>query len=840
MLSAGSDRWKTLRRDLERVLDLDEDATHGGRDKAEELSPEARDLLAQDTSLWDEVADFTSRKLTVNIDGRIGQQIGAYIITAALGQGGMGAVYRAQRADGQFEKEVAIKVLKRGTDTEEVLRRFRDERQILARLEHPAITRILDAGTMPDGLPYFVMEFAEGLTLLDASDARKLRQDEQLELFLEICAGVEFAHTHGVIHRDLKPGNIIVKGDGRPKLVDFGIAKLFERSAGDDSKTLPAHQRLSALYAAPEQKKGELSTPQTDIYSLGIILGQLLTKTASWTGGKEPGKIDGALLKIIHRATEIEPERRYSSVAEFSGALRGYLSRPREGIANPSGDSKRRITARTTVFIALAAMLFLGLGAFAVYRWRHRPPGPTDIKSLAVIPFKVLGEETSKFNGLGMADAVIGRLSRLDQVAVLPTAAVGRVAPDQSGSAGRELHVDALLTGTIQRSGDRIRVTVQLVRVNDSKVIWSDVFDQTFTDIFAIQDSISQNVANSLVRNLSASEREQLRKRFTASAPAYEAYTRGFAAYSSRSKEGLDAAIRDFQQATVLDPKYALAYAVMADAYYLQGYYRFKSRMEVNPLAKAAVEKALSLDDSLAEAHVAWAMLQFELDGSGNSSVQSLQRALQLNPNLAVAHQRYAWQLCILGRLEEAVTEMSRAQQLDPLSPTQNSALGTLLLYARRFPESLGYERRAVELNPTEPSLQNNLALAYLVAGNYPQAVEAAKKVLELDPSQEGSAFAIMAVAQIKENDHDGAEMTLARIRKLADADKIGPFDLAVIAAAQGNKDEAFRQLKIAFDQRSLGPGSLRYEPLLDPLRSDPRFDSLLNAVKAQWQSSQH
>src|SRR5947199_748347 len=317
-----------------------------------ELLREAEKLLAYDDTALEEFAQFAATRLRDNECNRTGERIGAYVVVRELGRGGMGAVYVAQRADGQFEKRVAIKVLKRGTDTDEVLRRFRTERQILANLDHPNVTRLLDAGTTADGLPYFVMEFVEGTPITQLVQRQKVGLQDRLKLFLKICSAVEFAHRYQIIHRDIKPGNVLVNGDGNPKLLDFGIAKVLSVDSDNGLTTVVAERRLTPASAAPEQNEGQTATIATDVYSLGALLYELLTdkpprrnsngegaddKLSEYSASPQlpseavadrerKSQLQGQLDQIVAKATQRDPARRYSSVADLSEDVQHYLN----------------------------------------------------------------------------------------------------------------------------------------------------------------------------------------------------------------------------------------------------------------------------------------------------------------------------------------------------------------------------------------------------------------------------------------------------------------------------------------------------------------------------------
>jgi len=463
------------------------------------------------------------------------------------------------------------------------------------------------------------------------------------------------------------------------------------------------------------------------------------------------------------------------------------------------------------------------------------------IHSIAVLPFEPLGQDVNnELLGLGMADAVIGRMSNLKQLLVMPTSAVSKYkgSARDPRAAGRALHVDAILSGTVQRSGDQLRVSVQLFSIGSGRTVWSETFDQTFTDVFAIQDSISDKVARSLVWDLSKDEQKQLSKHYTSSTAAYDSYLMGLYFWNKRSKDGLEKAITYFRDAVKRDPSYALAYAMMADCYYLQFYYGYGSASDRIGGARSAAEQSLLLDDSVAEAHVALAMVEF-YQKDDLAGMNSLRRALALNPNLAIAHQRYAWALCAFGQLDAAVREMRRAQELDPLSPTNNTALGTILGFARQFRGSLEYCYKAAELDPNSASIQENLGFAYTVNGMYQEAIEHYQKAGELNPESKEDVLASVATVLAAAGRNPEAEGIMREILDLAG--KADPYNMTMLYAARGEKERAFEWFDKALQRDSEGERGeearlmIRYHPLLDPLRSDARFAELLRRHNQAW-----
>jgi TolB-like protein/DNA-binding winged helix-turn-helix (wHTH) protein/Flp pilus assembly protein TadD len=490
--------------------------------------------------------------------------------------------------------------------------------------------------------------------------------------------------------------------------------------------------------------------------------------------------------------------------------------------------------------VIMLAVAFLARGPSVDWLKKHRignatpatsPANVTNtVHSIAVLPFDPLGQDMNdELLGLGMADAVIGRVSSVKQLVVLPTSAVSKYKGPATDplAAGRALGVDTILSGTVQRSGEQVRVTVQLVNVRNGRTLWSEKFERTFTDIFDIQDSISDSVARSLALNLTVGEQKQLRKHYTTNVAAYDSYLMGLHFWGQRSKDGLEKAINYFQQAVEKDSNFALAYALMADCYYLQVFYRYNPLPETTANANAAAERALLLDDSLAEGHVARAMVQ-SLQQKSRLTMESLRRALDLNPNLAIAHQRYAWCLSASGRLNDSVREMKRAQELDPLSPTNNTALGMTLVYARQFPASLDYCYKAAELAPNEAPIQENLAIAYALNGMYQQAIEHYQRVGELNPDKKGDALAWVATVLVSAGRKPEADSTMPEILDLAAAGKADPYNIAVLYAARGEKKSAFEWFAKALETGQMIGPLIRYDPQLDALRSDNRFAALL------------
>ncbi|HZH35566.1 MAG TPA: protein kinase, partial [Pyrinomonadaceae bacterium] len=588
-----------------------------------------------------EIASSLEKELPLNGDDpMLGKRIGVFRLTRELGRGGMGAVYLAERADGEFRQKVAVKLIKRGMDTDFIIRRFRHERQILAALDHPNIARLMDGGTTDDGLPYFVMEFIEGEPLHRYCDARRLSIRQRLQLFKQICSAVAYAHEHQIVHRDIKPGNILVPPSGVPKLLDFGIAKILDPDLIHESinPTSTMMRLMTPEYASPEQVRGLPVTPSSDVYALGVLLYELVTghrpysfegrspheisrvicesdpalpsqsvvqsenllpsyvsnqikweRSAEMRGAKPEllqQELNGNLDNIILKSLCKEPEGRYSSVKEFSDDIARYLD----------GESVSAEACAVTVS-----------GQFDK---AFSDSTPTGSRSIAVLPFKMLhliaDENTGdRFLGLGLADALITRLSNIRRFIVRPTSSVLRYGEGQFDpfGAGKELSVEFILDGHIQRAGARIRVSVQLLNVAEKTTVWAERFDENFTDVLSLEDAISTKVAEALIPRLTIDERQHLLKRGTDNAEAFESYLRGRYHWNSFTEEGFAKAIVAYNQAIALDPNYALAYTGVADYYIWLGIYGVLPPHECFLAAKEAASKSVELDPQLSEAH---------------------------------------------------------------------------------------------------------------------------------------------------------------------------------------------------------------------------------------------
>jgi serine/threonine protein kinase/Tol biopolymer transport system component/tetratricopeptide (TPR) repeat protein len=752
-------------------------------------------------------------------DPLIGRRIGAYELVRAIGRGGMGAVYLATRADNEFQKRVAIKLIRSGLEADFLVKRFRHERQILAHLEHPNIARLLDGGTS-DGMPYFVMELVEGEPLIQYCESRSLPLKARLDIFLLACSAVHYAHRRMIVHRDLKPGNILVKPDGAPKLLDFGIAKLLDPDTSDVAleTTLAGFRIATPAYASPEQMRGEPATVRSDVYALGIILFELITgHRPVATPGADPLAIQDTttddstrlltrqLRSVVHRAVQPDPSQRYDSVE----ALTADIQRALAGIAIPN------YAAAPTAFDTVTQV----------------SPG-----SVAVLPFRLLGADSTSdgYLGIGITDALITKLSNVGRISVRSTSAVTKYAAvSDPVAAGRELGVEHVLEGRIQKLGERVRVTVQLVEVKTGSPVWAASFDEQFEDLLRVEDSISEQVARALVPQLTGEEREQLARAGTASAKAHKAYLRGRWQWSKGTDESLAQALVAFMQAIAEDPQYARAHAGVADYYVQLGIRGGLPPSESFAAAKESAHTALKIDPSLAEAHASLGFATWAYDRDAAAAAHHFQLAIALNPDYAPAHHWLGLLNSSRLRPEMAIACLERARKLDPNRPIYAADLALCFYNSRRFDKAIEVCRKALHTLGEDPELYSMMALSYRQQGEYDEAGRAARRMIELT-HQDVFSLAVLAEIESARGEPALAKSVLAEVEKRAQNAYVSGCVLALLLLACGRRDAALEQLERSWRDRDWWIMWLATGPSWDPIRGEPRFQRLLPAEGPQ------
>ncbi len=817
-----SERWNEVKELFASALACEADKRAAFLDEACRGDPSLRNEVESLLASHQEAGEFIEKPaLTTDTtfppadeeeDADIGRRIGAYRTVKEIGRGGMGSVYLATRADDEFERRVAIKLIRRGMEIDFIVRRFRNERQILANLDHPYIARLLDGGTTEDGLPYFVMEYVDGRSIHRYSEDRQLPVAERLKLFEKVCQAVAYAHDHQVIHRDLKPGNILVTADGAPKLLDFGIAKLLDPDvpAHSAEPTTAGFRMMTPAYASPEQLRGEPATAVSDVYSLGVLLCELITgrrperyRSPGGIAGVSSAELSGSLANIVAKAMREDPGERYASVEELAEDVRRHLEgQPVSAVPYSAGRGQTGPDA-------------------------ERSTGP---KCIAVLPFQSLGaaDKSDEYLGVGMADALITKLSNIRRMIVRPTSSVLRYAQGDHDvmTAARELDVHYVLDGRIRRAGDRIRITVQLVRGSDGAPLWAAKFDEKFTDILNIEDSLSEQLAQAIIHRLTEEERDLLHKRGTENAQAYQLYLKGRYYWSTSTEEGLSKALLAFSEALTLDSQFALAQAGVADYYNWLGVWNMLPPSECFASAKDAALKALKLDPTIAEAHSSFAFATWALDRDWDAAERGFERAIQLNPDYATAHQWYSYLASTRGRHDEAIERIERAQRLNPLSSVLGATAAFVYYNAGLFDKGIEQLQRAARVDPNQYMVQQGFSWFYTQKRMHAEAVAAAEKALTLSP---GNPLVLwtMAASLAAAGRPSEARAIIAQMIEMSERRYVSPFYIAVTHAVLGDTEAALDWLEKAHENRDWWLVWMSVEHRLAGVRPHPRFKRL-------------
>lgn len=802
------------------------------------IEEKAENFIESPVVLPDSLSQFfsnaeTERHFKIRLEG---EKIGAYKILRKIGAGGMGTVYLAERADGEFHKKVAVKFIRKGADTDFNLSRFRRERQILANLEHLNIARLLDGGTLPDGLPYLVMEYVEGRNLLEFLRERKTKPNASLLIFRQILAAVGYAHSKGLIHRDLKPGNILVSRDNVPKLLDFGIAKILDADFIEENQPQTATflRQLTPEYASPEQIKGEPITPASDIYSLGIILYEILTGRKVYKfPSRSPHEIARVICEekislpdfkfeisnaddlrfIVLKALRKNPATRYASIGEFDKDIERFL----EGLPILT-ESERLGFFENSYGEAASANV-----------------------SLAVAPFRILqteaGEDsitdTGDFLSVGLADALTTRLSGIRQIGVRPTSSVLRLSAEGKTAArlGEILDVNYILDGSLSRTGNQIRVVVQLLKISDESVLWAQQFDESERDVFQLQDTICERVADSLVPHLTKEEQKFLRHHGTQSAAAYESYLRGRISNHSYTFTGIIDSEKHFKKAIAHDPNFALAHTGLADFYNWQAVAGIVSNREGFAAAKKSAHRAIAIDPNSSEAYASLAFAVWAFDWNFDEAERLFLKAIRLNPNNVKAHEWYSYLLSSTARHDEAIEEMNRAEQLDPSSPSVKTMFGFCFYNARRYEEGLEKTRAAISIDPDYYLPLQGLGWVCPPLGLFDEAVKGCRRAVEISDEMSFNKFSL-ATALIAAGEREEARRIALEIEERSLDSIIPAYFLSLIYALLGEEKTAFEWLDKAIQERGYWTLWLNVEPRFDYLRGDERFKQRLEKIK--------
>jgi serine/threonine protein kinase/lipoprotein NlpI len=732
---------------------------------------------------------------------------GRYEIIEELGKGGMGKVYRVE--DVKVKEEVALKLIKSDIASDKrTIERFSNELKMARKIRHKNVCAMYDLGE-EKGIYYITMEYVPGEDLKSfIRRAGPLNAAKAIFIAKQVCEGLTEAHRLGVIHRDLKPGNIMIDREGNARIMDFGIARSLKTKGTTGSGVIIG----TPEYMSPEQVDQEEVDQRSDIYSLGVILYEMVT-------GRVPFEGETPLLVAIKHKNEIpkDPkELNHQIPDDLSRLILRCLEKDRERRYGSAEELWKRLN---TIFMI-------------------RPTEEVEAKrtnSIAVLPFADLSPHgDQEYFCDGLTEELINTLTKIEelQVASRTSSFQFKGKGHSISEIGRNLKVQTVLEGSVRKAGNRIRITTQLINVADGYQLWAEKYDRNLEDIFSIQDEISQAIVEKLKVRLFLTERQKLRKHFTEDLEAYNLYLKGRHFVNKRTGEGIRRSIDLFLQAVERDPKYAMAYQGLAEAYTLLSYYSSFPPKEAFPKGKEAAAQALKIDNTLAEAHAILGvnMIMHDFDWAGGE--EELKKALVLNPNHAMAHFWYGWYFLWRGRFDEAVERMKHAQKLEPLSLVINCEIGLAYYFARQYNRSIEQYQKTLDIDPDYsyyPHLYRGWT--YLQKSLYEEALAEFEKEKEIKEGWDPVVVETwMGIAYTKQGNRVKGQEILSR---LLDASRryTSPYHIALLNFALGREDEGFQWLDKAYEERDYWLCWLKIEPLFDDYRDSSRYISLLKKV---------
>jgi serine/threonine-protein kinase len=760
-----------------------------------------------------------------------GAKLGRYEIRSQLGAGGMGEVYLAQ--DSRLDRKVALKILPpQIAEDKDRMSRFVREAKLASALNHPNIITIHEIGEI-DGMHFITTEYIEGETLKTRLERESLSLKSTLEIALQVASALDAAHRAGLVHRDIKPDNIMVRDDGIVKVLDFGLVKLTASDKsevdGEGETKILVNTRAGVImgtvgYMSPEQARGQETDARTDIWSLGCVLYEILTHQQPFQGET----MTDVLANIIYREPASILAHRSDAPAELERIVGKAVRKNRDERYQSAKELFNDLQQLQTRLLVEAEIRRSGSGESIA----QIQPSPF-LNSIVVLPFANLGtEKDNEYFSDGLTEEIIMNLSKLQMLKVIARGSTMRYVAEGKThkQTAIDLGVQYLLEGSVRRQGRDLRITAQLIDALRDVYVWAETYRGTMEDIFDIQEKVAAEIVQALQLRLSPDETQNLKKRFTENTAAYQLYLQGRFFWNKRSEDGLKTAIKYFEQAIEQDPRYALAWAGIADSYSLLGEFGNIPRKELYPKAEAAVNKALEIDNRLAEVHTSLASLLMLSKWDWSNSQKEFKIALELNPNYATAHHWYSQWFLNMGRLEESLRLISRAAELDPVSQAILKDKGLALYYYRQYDEAIETAKKTLELDPNYAAAHRLLSLAYQGKGEFEEAIAENQKWGVLTGNKVETAITLAQLFAVSGR-REEAKSLIDNVKRDKLATEQIHRGLALVYAALGEIDLALKCLEESYEQHEESILSLKVDPKVDPLRSDPRFTALLKKI---------
>ncbi len=768
---------------------------------------------------------------------------GKYSIIEPIGKGGMGVVYKAE--DIRLKRNIALKFLPAEVlEYPEARERFIREARATAALSHPHICTIHEINE-EEAEPFIVMEFIDGQSLRQKIAGKPMDQSQALDIAMQAAEGLNEAHKKGIVHRDIKPGNIMITTAGQVKIMDFGLAKVL----GESLLTKEAMTMGTAAYMSPEQVRGEILDHRTDIWSLGVVLYEMLTGQFPFKGDSEQSLMYGIVHKeqepisktqagiskelenVIHTALAKNSAERYQSMGDFLGDLKAVA----EGLKPLKAKTKlfrgkilglRKIHA----YAGLSGLIVL----FALAMIFLIPERGHAYESIAVLPLENLsGDPQQEYFSDGIHEALITDLTQVGGLKrVIARNSVMRFKGTKTplSKVAHELKVDGLITGAVLRSGDRVRVTAQLINPKTEAQLWAQSYERDLRDVLALQNNIVSAITREVKVQLTPQEETRLASARQVNPEAYDAYLKGMFEWYKLSRQGIDSALKYFELALEKDLEFAPAYAGIAKtwmAYMQQGFLPYD---EVTPEVKAAALKALELDSTLAEVHFALAGISTWGDWDWLGGERAFRRAIELNPKYPDARIYYSHFLNTMKRPREAMEQAERALELDPLNTLFQGLYGMDLMFARRYDEAIVVLRNVLKTSPNDAIALSTLRSAYHMKHMYNEALETWKASYAAKGDHEAEEALDRGYV---EGGYQGALRRAAET--LAERSKttfVTPWQIATLYTRAGMNKEAIDWLEKAYQNHDGNMPYISMDPIFDPLRNEHRFQDLLQRMK--------